>query len=351
MDRITRAVLHFNHFTLDLARGCLRRGSVDIELPPKPFAVLRHLAENAGRLVSKDELHDAVWRKVTVADDSLVQCIRELRQKLGDDSHRLIKTVPRRGYMLDTTLVDSPVCSAGATPVPPSPEQPEMSRRADAAGWTSCALALFKPHRMMTAAVLCLTVAAAYLLTIAFDLGQKRVSVPTIALLPLSPSPASELITANDLRRVASLAIEKQLPLPPFVIRKPARHVPASYRRFIGVWTSHTGWPRSGRQFMLIVTAVDAAGVVEGYVVDGPPQLQSRDQGPARFAPFLGRAVADALHFGSTSGERIASLTADNQVEFRRTWRDGGASSLTLSPTWTLIEAERASERKLADNQ
>ena len=47
------SVLRFDRFALDLTRGCLRIGEQDIELPPKPFEVLRYLATNAGRLVPK----------------------------------------------------------------------------------------------------------------------------------------------------------------------------------------------------------------------------------------------------------------------------------------------------------
>src|SRR5436190_4120951 len=105
MDQIVPRILRFDRFALDLTRGCVRIGGEDIDLPPKPFEVLRYLAENAGRLVPKQELFEAVWPDVTVTDDSLVQCIRELRSKLGYDSHRVIKTVPRRGYILDVPVL------------------------------------------------------------------------------------------------------------------------------------------------------------------------------------------------------------------------------------------------------
>lgn len=105
MDHIVHRVLRFDGFELDLARGCLRAGDEEIDLRPKTFEVLCCLAENAGRLVHKEELFQAVWPNVTVCDDSLVQCIRELRQKLGDDDHRLFKTVSRRGYLLDVTVL------------------------------------------------------------------------------------------------------------------------------------------------------------------------------------------------------------------------------------------------------
>jgi adenylate cyclase len=79
-------------------------GDRNVDLRPKAFEVLRLLVENAGRPVSKQELYDAVWPRVTVTDDVLIQCIRELRQLLGDHDHSLIKTVSRRGYLLDATV-------------------------------------------------------------------------------------------------------------------------------------------------------------------------------------------------------------------------------------------------------
>src|SRR5260221_9502118 len=96
--------LRFDRFVLDLARGCLRAGDHDVELRPKAFEVLCYLAENAGRLVTKQELYEAVWPNVVVSDDSIAQCIWELRSKLGDVDHKLIKTVSRRGYLFDATV-------------------------------------------------------------------------------------------------------------------------------------------------------------------------------------------------------------------------------------------------------
>src|SRR5262245_7558340 len=103
----TPRTLYFDKFTLDLARGSLRACDQDIELRPKTFEVLKYLATNAGRLVTKQELYEAVWPNVIVTDDSIAQCIRELRGKLADDNHSLIKTVSRRGYLLDATVTTS----------------------------------------------------------------------------------------------------------------------------------------------------------------------------------------------------------------------------------------------------
>jgi DNA-binding winged helix-turn-helix (wHTH) protein len=61
MDHIVHRGLRFDYFALDLARGCLRDGDEQIDLRPKAFEVLCYLAENAGRLVLKQELFEAVW--------------------------------------------------------------------------------------------------------------------------------------------------------------------------------------------------------------------------------------------------------------------------------------------------
>jgi DNA-binding winged helix-turn-helix (wHTH) protein len=96
--------LRFDRYVLDLDRGCLLFEGSEITLRPKTFAVLRHLVENSGRLVSKDELFAAVWPNLAVTDDALVQSIGELRQGLGDDGARLIKTIPRRGYRFESAV-------------------------------------------------------------------------------------------------------------------------------------------------------------------------------------------------------------------------------------------------------
>jgi len=118
MDRIVPRTLLFAGFALDLRRGCLRVGDQTIELRPKAFEVLCYLVENAGRLVALDELHGAVWGDVAVTNDSIVQCIRELRSKLGDHGHSLIKTVARRGYVLDTAVTEQEAQAPSSGPSP-----------------------------------------------------------------------------------------------------------------------------------------------------------------------------------------------------------------------------------------
>jgi TolB-like protein/DNA-binding winged helix-turn-helix (wHTH) protein/cytochrome c-type biogenesis protein CcmH/NrfG len=114
--------LRFDRYVLDLHRGCLLLDGSEIALRPKTFAVLHYLTENSGRLVSKDELFAAVWPNLAITDDALVQSIGELRRALGDDGPRLIRTVPRRGYRLETAVSFVPPADPVSTVgTPPSP--------------------------------------------------------------------------------------------------------------------------------------------------------------------------------------------------------------------------------------
>jgi len=88
-------------FVLDLRQCELRdRSGERVPLRPQAFAMLQYLAQRAGRLVTKDELMQAVWPGRVVTDDSLVQCIKLIRHVLGDDERRILQTEPKRGYRL-----------------------------------------------------------------------------------------------------------------------------------------------------------------------------------------------------------------------------------------------------------
>ena len=77
-------------------------------LRPRSFAVLRRLAESPGQLVTKGELLAAVWNDVAVTEDSLVQCVADIRRAIGDEARVVVRTVPRRGYRLVGDLAPHP---------------------------------------------------------------------------------------------------------------------------------------------------------------------------------------------------------------------------------------------------
>jgi DNA-binding winged helix-turn-helix (wHTH) protein/Tol biopolymer transport system component len=94
---------------VDLECGSLRRGGEEVTLRAKSFEVLAYLVERRGRLATKAELIDWVWRDVSVADNSLAQCVLEIRRALDDDAQQLIRTVARRGYIFVAPVTTPPV--------------------------------------------------------------------------------------------------------------------------------------------------------------------------------------------------------------------------------------------------
>jgi predicted ATPase len=100
---------NFQSFWLDTSNECLWRDGAQIALSPKPFAVLRYLVENPGRLVTHDELLDALWPETYVQPQVLRTYVLDLRKVLGDDAGhpRFIQTLPKRGYCFVAPVTDS----------------------------------------------------------------------------------------------------------------------------------------------------------------------------------------------------------------------------------------------------
>jgi adenylate cyclase len=101
-------VLRFGPFSLDLARASLSGPGGPLPLRPKSFDVLLYLLRNRDRVISKDELMGAVWPNVFVTENSLVQCISDIRAALGVEGTAFLKTVARRGYLFSAPVVEAP---------------------------------------------------------------------------------------------------------------------------------------------------------------------------------------------------------------------------------------------------
>jgi DNA-binding winged helix-turn-helix (wHTH) protein/tetratricopeptide (TPR) repeat protein len=77
------------------------RGNAEVHLEPRVMDVLVCLAERAGEVVSRETLNEQVWGNIVVTDQAVTNCISELRHHLGDGpAHRVIETIPKRGYRL-----------------------------------------------------------------------------------------------------------------------------------------------------------------------------------------------------------------------------------------------------------
>jgi DNA-binding response OmpR family regulator len=92
--------LTIGEYVLDESKARLSRDGDPLDLPPKAFSVLCLLVRNCQRLVTKDELLDAVWGHRHVSESVLKTIINQLRTSLGDDPRvpRYIETLHRRGY-------------------------------------------------------------------------------------------------------------------------------------------------------------------------------------------------------------------------------------------------------------
>ncbi len=117
-------VIEFPPYRLDPRAGRLWHGDRLVGLRPKAWALLRYLAERPGALVTKEELHAAVWGDVVVSDDTLTQTLGELRRALRDDPRvpRVIETVHRRGVRFIARVQEAPPGNQGLeSAVAPSP--------------------------------------------------------------------------------------------------------------------------------------------------------------------------------------------------------------------------------------
>jgi DNA-binding winged helix-turn-helix (wHTH) protein len=112
---------HFEKFELDPVRRTLSRADSPVSLTPKAFDVLFFLAQNPNRLVTKEELLQAVWGSTFVEEGNLTQYISHLRKALGENSEdaRLIVTIARRGYQFTarvTVVAEAADTAREATP-------------------------------------------------------------------------------------------------------------------------------------------------------------------------------------------------------------------------------------------
>jgi DNA-binding winged helix-turn-helix (wHTH) protein len=98
------ATFRFEDFVFNPRDASLRDQRGQIALRRKSFAVLCHLLENAGRLVTKDEIILEVWPGLAASDASLAQCVSEIRVALRDREQRIIRTVAGRGYIFAADL-------------------------------------------------------------------------------------------------------------------------------------------------------------------------------------------------------------------------------------------------------
>jgi TolB-like protein/DNA-binding winged helix-turn-helix (wHTH) protein/Flp pilus assembly protein TadD len=110
----------FQSFRLDTTNHCLWSGEERVRIPPKAFDVLRYLVENPGRLVTQDELLEALWTETYVNPEILRKYILDIRRILGDrpDKPVFIETVTKRGYRFIAPVAEDTEAAPASLPAP-----------------------------------------------------------------------------------------------------------------------------------------------------------------------------------------------------------------------------------------
>lgn len=101
-------IVHLGLWQLDIEARSLSKGDSQAHLKPRTWDVLLHLVNHAGHLVSTEELLDQYWRGAISDETAVRKAISEIRHEIDDPAGnpQVIKTVPKRGYLL--ALPDEP---------------------------------------------------------------------------------------------------------------------------------------------------------------------------------------------------------------------------------------------------
>jgi DNA-binding winged helix-turn-helix (wHTH) protein len=116
----------FDDCVLDTDHRELRREDATVSLEPLAFDVLAYLIRNRERVVSKDELREAVWGGRVVSESTVSSWMTTVRGAVGDngEDQRLIRTLPRRGFRFVGSVSEELALPAGTKEAPPAPEIP-----------------------------------------------------------------------------------------------------------------------------------------------------------------------------------------------------------------------------------
>jgi cholera toxin transcriptional activator len=137
-------LLRFGVFEVDLAAGELRKNGGRIRLQKQPFQVLAALLQNAGQVVTREELREKIWPADTFVDfdHSLNTAVNKIREALGDSasSPRFVETLARRGYRFIASVENAEV----ETTMPAPALHPELHVPAPRRGLVRALFALIQ---------------------------------------------------------------------------------------------------------------------------------------------------------------------------------------------------------------
>jgi TolB-like protein/Tfp pilus assembly protein PilF len=114
------ARFRFSDVQIDVAQHELQRAGKIVHVEPQVFELLLHLVRNRDRVVSKDELIEAIWQGRIISETALSSCISAARRAVGDDGDHqfLIRTLHKRGFRFVGELRGDPAPTADRASVP-----------------------------------------------------------------------------------------------------------------------------------------------------------------------------------------------------------------------------------------
>jgi TolB-like protein len=120
---------HFEEFAFDTGRRELHRGPDVISIAPQVFDLLEYLIVNRERVVSKDDLVNAIWNGRIVSDAALTTRLNSARAALGDsgEQQRLIKTLPRKGFRFVGAVREERAPATALKPTLALPDKPSIA--------------------------------------------------------------------------------------------------------------------------------------------------------------------------------------------------------------------------------
>jgi len=326
-------VLRFSGFELDSERAELRApDGGTIRLRPKTLEILRLLAGNAGRVLSKQQLMEAAWPNVHVGEDSLFQCIREIRTALGDDKRRMVRVISGRGYLFqaEVTEVAVPAAPEIAPVSQPGPAVPDTTATVATNNEPAKRLFHFSRRRIAFAsvaglAILC-TAAAVWMLRPGLIFARGPTTITVMPLADASNDPLAVQMAANVSGRLADglakienirvLVPETAAPQADFVVKGELQKSEQAWTvraRMTGTATGEVKWTAS--YSVSITEDIDlplqqsrlAAGVGHALALRINELLNADPRSAAKNKVVIEQATA---HINQTSPERFQAAQA-----------------------------------------
>jgi TolB-like protein/DNA-binding winged helix-turn-helix (wHTH) protein/Flp pilus assembly protein TadD len=216
----------FKTFSMDTANHLLWCDRDRVPIAPKAFDVLAYLVEHAGRVVTQDEILEALWPETYVNPEVLRKYILEIRKALGDrpDNPEFIETLPKRGYMFVAPVIDESTVEPPEVLTSPAIEEPAAEEKVGPAAATLEQESTSGKHRLWKLAIIPVlaVVAVAVIAGQHYRATRNRAKAPSlqntsIAVLPfadMSPAKDQEYFSdglseqlINDLAKVSGLRV------------------------------------------------------------------------------------------------------------------------------------------------